>query len=155
MKLINETTLNNSEPFPIALVVSRFNPAITHELQQGAVNRLMSCGFSAEDITVVEVPGAVEIPLVAKLLAKKKAYGAIVALGAVIRGDTTHYDYVCKQVSDGCQQVTLEFETPVIFGVLTTENDEQARARVGGSHGHKGMDAADCAMAMYAILKQI
>ena len=101
------------------------------------------------------MPGAVEIPFIAKRLAKKNKHAAIIALGAVIRGETTHYDYVCQQVSDGCQHVALEYETPVIFGVLTTENDEQAWDRLGGSHGHKGVDAANCALAMQSILQQI
>lgn len=143
------------EPFPIAIVVSRFNHEITHELQKGAVNRLLENGFSVEDITLIEVPGAVEIPLIAKQLAKKRRFGAIIALGAVIRGETTHYDYVCQQVSEGCQRVALDFDIPVIFGVLTTENERQARDRVGGQHGHKGVEAADCACKMYHILKDI
>lgn len=155
MKLIHAETLPNHEPFLIAVVVSRFNQDITQELKQGALTRLMSRGVSAEFITVVEVPGAVEIPLIAKQLAKTKTYGAILALGAIIRGETTHYDYVCKQVSDGCQQVSLEYDVPVVFGILTTENDEQAWDRLGGNHGHKGMDAADCAIDMHNVLKQL
>lgn len=143
------------EPFPIAIVVSKFNHGITDELQQGAYKRLIECGFTAQDITVVEVPGAVEIPLIAKQLAKKNVYRAIIALGAVIRGETTHYDYVCQIVSDGCLRVSLEFDVTVVFGILTTENEAQAWDRVGGNHGHKGIDAADCAMSMHAVLKQI
>lgn len=108
-----------------------------------------------ENITVIEVPGAVEIPLVAKQLAKRGTFGAIIALGAVIRGETTHYDYVCQQVSHGCQQVALEFNITVVFGVLTTESEAQAWDRLGGHHGHKGIDAADCAMSMFALLKKL
>ena len=93
--------------------------------------------------------------MVAKLLAKKNLYGAIIALGAVIRGETSHYDYVCQQVSEGCQRVALEFDVPVVFGVLTTENQAQAWDRLGGRHGHKGIDAADCALSMYGTLKQL
>ena len=155
MKHINVDHHNHQGSFPIAIVVSKFNHAITDELQQGAVKRLIDCGFSAHDITVVTVPGAVEIPLVAKLLARKNQYDAIIALGAVIRGETSHYDYVCQQVSEGCQRVALEFDVPVIFGVLTTDNEEQAWDRLGGRHGHKGADAADCALSMYGILKQL
>ena len=155
MKELSVGGFDKIQPFPIAIIVSKFNHDITFELQQGAVGRLNAQGFASKDITVVEVPGAVEIPLIAKCLAKKNKYGAIIALGAVIRGETSHYDYVCQQVSDGCQRVSLEFDVPVIFGVLTTENEQQAWDRLGGNHGHKGVDAADCALSMYAILKQL
>lgn len=153
MKHIKANPLAPREPFPIAVIVSTFNQEITQELQRGALQRLEEKGFSSKDITLIEVPGAVEIPLIAKQLAKKKCHGAIIALGAVIRGETTHYDYVCQQVSDGCQQVALDFDIPVVFGVLTTENEAQAHARIGGAHGHKGMDAVDCAIDMYEILQ--
>lgn len=146
--------LDNKSSFPIAIIVSQFNHEITGELLTGAMQRLTSIGFNTQDITLVEVPGAVEIPLIAKRLAKKNKYAVIIALGAVIRGETTHYDYVCQQVSEGCQRVTLEYETPVIFGVLTTENEAQAWDRLGGKHGHKGVDAVDCALAMHSILQQ-
>ncbi|MDI9819311.1 MULTISPECIES: 6,7-dimethyl-8-ribityllumazine synthase [unclassified Legionella] len=141
--------------FPVAVVVSRFNYAITQELKRGALDRLSERGFRPEDIIVVEVPGAVEIPLVAKRLAMQKQASAIIALGAVIRGETSHYDYVCEQVSNGCQRIALDYDLPVIFGVLTTENEAQAWERLGGSHGHKGKDAADCAIDMYQILNEL
>lgn len=144
----------NQASFPIAIIVSQFNHEITAALLAGAMQRLNDSGFNEQDITLVEVPGAVEIPLIAQRLARKKQYAAIIALGAVIRGETTHYDYVCQQVSDGCQRVTLEFEVPVVFGVLTTENEDQAWDRLGGKHGHKGVDAVDCALAMHSILQQ-
>lgn len=155
MRHIQAGPINELSPFPIAIIVAQFNHEITLELQQGAIKRLMDCGFRSEDLTVVEVPGAIEIPLTAKQLAKTHQYGAIIALGAVIRGETSHYDYVCQQVSDGCQRVAYEFDVPVVFGVLTTENEAQAWDRLGGNHGHKGMDSADCALSMYAILKQL
>ncbi len=155
MKYIKAIVKETGNSFPIALVVSDFNKHITEALKDGALARLEELGFRSNDITVVEVPGAVEIPLVAKLLAQKKQVKAIIALGAVIRGETTHYDYVCEQISHGCQQVMLAYDIPVVFGVLTTENDEQAWDRVGGAHGHKGRDAADCALAMYSIEQQI
>ena len=104
---------------------------------------------------MIQVPGAIEIPLVAKLLAESNRYKAIIALGAVIRGETSHYDYVCDQVSQGCQKVMLDFNIPVIFGVLTTENEEQALARVGGVHGHKGIDAADAALEMIQVVEEL
>lgn len=147
--------MSHEEPFSIAIIVSQFNHEITHELQQGAVNRLLACGFSEKDITLIKVPGAIEIPLIAKKLAQKNRFGAIIVLGAVIRGETTHYDYVCQQVSDGCQRVALDFEIPVVFGVLTTENEAQAWDRLGGNHGHKGVDSADCARSMHAIIKNL
>src|SRR5690606_17986785 len=115
-----------------AIVVSQFNQSITDKLLEGAVSRLNQLNLNANQITIVNVPGAVEIPLTAKLLAKSEKYDAIICLGAVIRGDTSHYDYVCQQVSQGCQQVMMEFDIPVIFGILTTENEEQAEDRVGG-----------------------
>lgn len=141
--------------FPIAIVVSTFNEPITNALKDGALKRLSELSFNSANIILVEVPGAVEIPFVANLLAKKGQVEAIIALGAVIRGETTHYDYVCEQVSQGCQRVMLDHDVPVIFGVLTTENDEQAWDRLGGAHGHKGKDAVDCALMMHSIKQQL
>lgn len=138
-----------------AIVVSRFNEFVTDKLSEGALNRFMERGIPRDDITLIQVPGAVEIPLVAKLLAQTQQYSAIVTLGAVIRGETTHYDYVCEQVSQGCQRVMLDYNIPVIFGVLTTENDAQALERVGGMHGHKGEDAAEAALEMVTIVEKI
>lgn len=155
MKYVKAGSMDSPISFPIAVVVSRFNSEITQALEEGAIKQLQDRGFSTEDITVIEVPGAVEIPLITKQLAKVKQYDVIIALGAVIRGDTTHYDYVCQQVSDGCQRVAIDYDTPVIFGVLTTENEAQAWERLGGPHGHKGRDAVDSAIAMRAILKQL
>src|SRR3990167_1652551 len=129
-----------------AIVVSQFNQAITDGLLHGALSRLHELGVTQSHITLVKVPGAVEIPLAAKLLARCKKYQAIICLGAVIRGDTDHYDYVCQQVSGGCQQVMMEFDIPVIFGVLTTKNMQQAQDRIGGKMGHKGIEAVDAAV---------
>ncbi|MES2614666.1 MAG: 6,7-dimethyl-8-ribityllumazine synthase [Bdellovibrionota bacterium] len=154
MKIINEQNSKPS-PFPIAVVVSRFNEEITQLLLSGALARLQEFQFSEELVTVVWVPGAVEIPLTTQHLAQSKKFQAIVCLGAVVRGETTHYDYVCQQVSQGCQKVGLENNIPVIFGVLTTENEEQAFARVGGTHGHKGCDAVDTACEMVSLLKSL
>lgn len=138
-----------------AIVVSRFNETITEKLLQGVLSRFNELNISQENINIVHVPGAFEIPLTAKLLAKTKKYNAIICLGAVIRGDTSHYDYVCQQVSTGCMQVMLECEVPVIFGVLTTDNEKQAEDRVGGSEGHKGIDAVETAMAMIKTISSI
>lgn len=139
--------------FPIGIVVSRFNEEVTTRLLEGAHQRLKELGFDEGQITVVEVPGAVEIPVVLQRLAEMKQFDALIALGAVIRGDTSHYDYVCEMVSSGCQQISLDFKLPVIFGVLTTENEEQARERCGGSHGHKGREAVDTACEMVSLLR--
>lgn len=140
-------------PARLALVVSRFNPMITEKLLEGALERIRE--LSLENETVVWVPGAVEIPLIAQHLARTSHYHAIIALGAVIRGETSHYDYVCQQVSNGCQQVSLGHHIPVIFGVLTTENEQQAKARCGGEHGHKGRESVDAAYQMIALLSQL
>src|SRR5579862_5210185 len=137
----------------IAIIMSEFNADITHELLNGCMNRLFELGMLEANIFVCKVPGAVEIPLTAKLLAKSNKYQAIICLGAVIRGDTDHYDYVCQQVSYGGQQVMLEYEIPVIFGILTTHNMEQAHDRIGGKEGHKGKDAADAALAMLGLME--
>lgn len=155
MKYIKAGKNDCKAGFPIALVVSLFNQSITEALQKGALDRLAEQGFKEEEITVIQVPGAVEIPLIAQLLAKQNRFSAIIALGAVIRGETTHYDYVCDQVSKGCQRVMLEHELPVIFGVLTTENEAQAWDRLGGVQGHKGRDAADAAVAMVSLVEQL
>lgn len=142
----------NISQIKFAIVVSQFNQSITDKLLEGAITRLHQLNFNENQITIVKVPGAVEIPLTAKLLAKSQKYDAIICLAAVIRGDTDHYDYVCQQVSQGCQQVMMEFDIPVIFGILTTENEEQAEDRIGGKEGHKGIDAADAAVEMVKVM---
>ncbi len=141
--------MNNT---PIAIVVSRFNQAITKRLVAGALERFKELQPSLAAPPVWWVPGAVELPLIAQQLAKTQQYSAIVCLGAVIRGETTHYDYVCQQASYGCQRVALDHSLPVVFGLLTTENEEQALARVGGAYGHKGRDAIDTAFEMINLL---
>jgi 6,7-dimethyl-8-ribityllumazine synthase len=141
--------------FKIAIVVSRFNEEITHALCEGALTRLEELGFKPEQVTVVWVPGAVEIPVTAQRLAQTGHYAAIICLGAVIQGETFHREYVCNLVTQGCMQVMLAHNLPVIFGVLTTETLEQAQARAGGSHSHAGRDAADAAYEMVSVLRQI
>lgn len=138
-----------------AIVTSTFNTFVTEKLLAGAMSHLKERGISDGQIYTVSVPGAIEIPLVAQLLAKSKHYDAIICLGAVIRGETSHYDYVCQQVSAGCQRVMMEHEIPVIFGVLTTDNEEQAEDRAGGRHGHKGIEAAETAISMVNIIRQL
>ncbi len=141
--------------FNIAIVVSRFNQDITDKLLAGALERLKELEFSDEKITVVWVPGAVEIPVVAQRLAKHGEYATVICMGAVIYGETNHYEYVCQQVTQGCQRVALDHELPVIFGILTTKNLEQAQDRVGGKRGHHGRDCADAAYEMVSVLRQI
>lgn len=155
MKEIKAQIESLSHSFPIAIIVSTFNEEITNELKNGAIARLIQLGFHDKDLTLIEVPGAIEIPLIANILAKKNQVEAIIALGAVVRGETSHYDYVCDQVSQGCQRVMLDHNVPIIFGVLTTENEEQAWDRLGGKHGHKGREAADCAVMMHLITEQL
>jgi 6,7-dimethyl-8-ribityllumazine synthase len=137
----------------IGIVISDFNETITSKLLEGCVKKLQAHAPNAQ-IEIVHVPGAVEIPLVLQEMAEQE-FDALIALGAVVRGDTSHYDYVCEQVSRGCQQIMLEYSLPVIFGVLTTDNDEQALDRVGGKHGHKGADAALAALQMILTLERM
>lgn len=148
MKIISPIKENTY--FNIAIIKSQFNSEITNLLLESAIFYLKELNWPEKLITVVEVPGAVEIPLIAQRLAHFKAYESIVCLGAVIRGDTDHYNYVCSQVSMGCQHVMLQHHLPVIFGILTTENEEQALARVS-----KGKESIQTAIKMHSILKQI
>jgi len=139
----------------IAIITSRFNQEVTQLLYEGAMSRFQEKNVSIAQEDIFFVPGAIEIPVVAACLAMKKKYDAIVCLGAVIRGETDHYDYVCWQVSYGCQKIAIEYSIPVIFGILTTDNEQQAFDRCGGAHGHKGKDCADAALDMIAIMRRI
>ena len=139
----------------IAIITSRFNQAITQLLYKGAMARFQEKGVVIASNDIFFVPGAIEIPVVASRLAREKKYDAIVCLGAVVRGETDHYDYVCWQVSYGCQKIAIEHCIPVIFGILTTDNEEQAFDRCGGAHGHKGIDCADAALEMIALMGAI
>lgn len=140
--------------FSVAIIVGVFNREITQALQEGTITQLQKRGIRKEDITVLEVPGAVEIPLVAQRLAAAGKTEVIIALGSVIRGDTSHYDLVCNIASQGCMQVSLNHSMPVIFGLLTTENEEQAWDRLGGKYGHKGIELANAAIHMQQLLSQ-
>lgn len=139
----------------LAIVVSRFNESVTQRLYQSACQRLDEFKIASHQVTTLWVPGAVEIPLVADALARKGEVDAIVCLGAVIRGETGHYDWVCQQVSQGVQRVMLDYHLPVVFGVLTTENKEQALARSGGEHSDVGRSAIDTAVEMANCLRLI
>lgn len=145
-------TVNNEK---FCIILSRFNDFIGGKLLEGAVDELQRHGVGNDNIDVVRVPGAFEIPLAAKKCAKLGKYSAIIALGAVIKGSTSHYDYVCAEVSKGIASVSLETEVPVIFGVLTTDNLEQAIERAGTKSGNKGADAAKAAIEMTSLLKSL
>ena len=140
----------------VAIVVARFNSFINENLVDGALDVLKRQGLVPDDqITLVRVPGAVEIPLAVKKLAKSGKVDAIVALGCVIRGDTYHFELVANENSKGMAQVMLEYEIPVAFGVLTTDNVEQAIQRAGTKAGNKGAEAALCALEMINVLKNL
>lgn len=131
-----------AEGIKIGIVAARFNEFIVSKLVSGAQDGLVRHGVNDDDIDLAWVPGAFEIPLVAKKMAKSGKYDAVICLGAVIRGATSHYDYVCAEVSKGIANVSLETETPVMFGVVTTDNIEQAIERAGTKAGNKGYDCA-------------
>ena len=137
------------------IVISRFNEFIGSKLLSGAIDELKRHGVDEMDIDVVWCPGAFEIPLVAKKCAASKKYAAVITLGAVIKGSTSHYDYVCAEVSKGVATVSLETGVPVIFGVLTTDNIEQAIERAGTKAGNKGSDAAKSAIEMANLMNEI
>lgn len=137
------------------IVVARFNEFITNKLLGGALDTLRRHETADSDIDVAWVPGAFEIPVVAKKMAESGKYDAMICLGAVIRGSTTHYDYVCNEVSKGVAQVGMQTGVPTLFGVLTTENIEQAIERAGTKAGNKGADCAMGAMEMASLLKKI
>ena len=137
------------------IIISRFNEFIGGKLLSGAIDELKRHGVDETNIDVVWCPGAFEIPLVAKKCANTGKYNAIITLGAVIKGSTSHYDYVCAEVSKGIAQVSLQTGVPVIFGVLTTDNIEQAIERAGTKAGNKGSDAAKSAIEMVSLLNKI
>lgn len=154
MSKSRESETGRVESFRVGIVVGQYNHRISSALQEGAFSHLLERGVLEKDIQIIEVPGAVEIPLVAQWLALSKKVDVIIALGTVVRGDTSHYDLVCESASSGCQRVSLDHNIPVVFGVLTTENEQQCWDRLGGKQGHKGIEAADCAITMYRLKKQ-
>ena len=139
----------------VGIVVARFNEFITSKLLSGAIDGLVRHDVKEDDVDVAWVPGAFEIPLVASKMAKSRKYDAVICLGAVIRGSTSHYDYVCNEVSKGIAAVSMENDIPVMFGVITTENIEQAIARAGSKAGNKGYDCALSAIEMVNLIKQL
>ena len=142
-----------SKEIRVGIVAARFNEFITSKLLEGAVDGLLRHDVREEDIHVAWVPGAFEIPFLASKMAHSKKYDAVICLGAVIRGSTSHYDYVCNEVSKGIAAVSLESGIPVMFGVLTTENIEQAIERAGSKSGNKGYDCAVRAIEMVNLVR--
>ncbi|MEE0989265.1 MAG: 6,7-dimethyl-8-ribityllumazine synthase [Kandleria vitulina] len=154
MKEINvlEGKLVAKEGMKVGIVAARFNEIIVNKLLGGAIDGLVRHGVEDKNITAAWVPGAFEIPTIAKKMAESKKYDAIIALGTVIRGQTSHYDYVCNEVSKGVAQISLETGVPVLFGIVTTENIEQAIARAGSKAGNKGYDCALSAIEMVNLI---
>lgn len=144
-----------SEEMKVGIVAARFNEFITSKLLGGAEDALIRHGVESNHIDVAWVPGAFEIPLIASKMAKSRKYDAILCLGAVIRGTTSHYDYVCNEVSKGIAQVSLKSDIPVLFGVITTENIEQAIERAGTKAGNKGYDCAVGAIEMVNLIREL
>jgi len=144
-----------SQNIKIGIVAARFNGFITAKLLDGAIDVLLRHGVNEDDVHVAWVPGAFEIPLIASKMAKSGKYDAVICLGAVIRGSTSHYDYVCNEVSKGVAAASLETGIPVLFGVLTTENIEQAIERAGTKAGNKGYDCAVSAIEMVNLLREM
>jgi 6,7-dimethyl-8-ribityllumazine synthase len=145
----------SAEGFRFGIIVSRFNDFISSKLVEGAMDALMRHGAQEDQVSLAKVPGAFEIPLAAKKLAGSGHYDAVICLGAVIRGSTPHFDYVAAEVSKGIATVALETNIPVTFGVLTTDNLEQAIERAGSKAGNKGWDAAMAAMEMVNLYKDL
>ncbi|MBL7211277.1 MAG: 6,7-dimethyl-8-ribityllumazine synthase [Desulfobacteraceae bacterium] len=143
----------SAEGFRFAIIVSRFNDFICSRLAEGAMDALMRNGADDEKLLLVKVPGAFEIPIVAKRLSQSGHYDAIICLGAVIRGATSHFEYVAAEVSKGIANVALESNIPITFGILTTDNLEQAIERAGSKSGNKGFEAAMVAIEMVNLLK--
>lgn len=144
-----------SHDMKIGIVAARFNEFIVSKLVGGAMDALTRHNVKEEDVDLAWVPGAFEIPLIAKKMSTSGKYDAIICLGAVIRGATSHYDYVCNEVSKGVAHVSLESGIPVLFGVVTTENIEQAIERAGTKAGNKGYDSAMAAIEMVNLIKRI
>ncbi|MBT4836185.1 MAG: 6,7-dimethyl-8-ribityllumazine synthase [Methylococcales bacterium] len=147
-----ELTIRNTR---FCLIVTRFNSFITERLLEGAVDTLKRHGAQEKDLTIIKIPGAFEMPLMVQQVAVKKDYDAIIALGAVIRGGTPHFDYVAGECVKGLATVSLQHQVPVSFGVLTVDSIEQAIERAGTKAGNKGAEAADSAIEMVNVLRQV
>lgn len=139
----------------VGVIAARFNAEIVDELLSGCLGRLKELGLEESRVEVHRVPGAFELPVAAQALAQSRKVAAVICLGCVVRGDTPHFDYVAGEAARGITQAALNTGVPVIFGVLTTNTEEQARDRAGGKHGHAGARAADAAAEMIAVLSKI
>ncbi len=153
MKIYEGKLVSNN--IKVGIVVARFNEFITSKLLAGAIDGLKRENVNEEDIEVAWVPGAFEIPLIASKMANSKKYDAVICLGAVIRGATSHYDYVCAEVSKGIAQVSINSDIPVMFGVLTTDTIEQAVERAGTKAGNKGFECAQGAIEMVNLIREL
>lgn len=145
----------DSKDLNVAIVISRFNATITERLLQGAMDVLERTGLARDKVSVARVPGSFEIPLTAQRLAQTERFDAIICLGALIRGETPHFDYICQQVSSGISEIALKFNLPVTYGVITADTVEQAMNRAGLKHGNKGTEAAMAAVEMAGLMKEI
>ena len=152
--IIHQAGCQAEGEYKIGVVTARFNNPVTEKLEKGALDQLTAHGVSEDKIVAVRVPGAVEIPLAAQKLLDMGCDG-VVAIGAVIRGDTSHFDYVCNSVERGCSELQLQYKKPVGFGVITTENAEQAYARCGGEKGNKGAEAAEVVIEMLNLMRKL
>lgn len=150
-KQTQNTALPSGKDKVVSIVVSEWNTPITNSLLKGATDTLIAAGVKEDDIIVEYVPGTVELTFGAKILIEETLSHAVIVLGCVIQGDTRHFDYVCDSVTQGITKLNIQYPTPVIFGVLTTDNLKQAEARAGGTHGNKGEDCAIAALKMIAL----
>lgn len=151
----SQTQIPSAAPFSFGIVVAEWNAEITNALYQGAYQSLIANGASADNIHTYPVPGSFELTSGADLLLKNKNLDAIICLGCVIQGETRHFDFICDAVANGCSNVAIKYSKPVIFGVLTTDNQEQALDRAGRKHGNKGDEAAITAIKMADLAKTL
>lgn len=148
-------TLPKVDNARIGIAVAQWNGNITSALCDGAVETLLANGFTRDDIDIFNVPGTIELTFAASQLIESSSYDAVIVFGCVIRGDTPHFDYVCQSVTQGVTSLNADCDVPVIFGVLTVENEEQALQRIGGTHGHKGKEAAEAAICMIDFARKV
>lgn len=151
----DKTKLPNAGAYRFGIVVSQWNNHITHNLQKGAVEALLDLGAKKENISTFEVPGSFELIFSASQLCKKEIYDAVIVVGSVIRGETAHFDYVCQGVTQGIKDLNVQYDTPVIFCVLTDDNEQQSIDRSGGKHGNKGTEAGVTAVVMASLKSQM